>query len=203
MANQDKFIDGIQTPLFVPEQKTTVELTALSDDFDASHVGTKAYDSTLGYWVQWNGTAWVEDDSGGAPITQNNFSRTINVSAQDIAPFFSEGDVEDRLIAYVNDLDYEKLETDSDVWIKFDDAVTEVNSSVILVGSPCDFDPTLQTLTQNYYHTGSSALPVAGDYVYEDETMTTPLPIGWYSDGTKWYNSSNSIGLVNTTLDCF
>jgi len=134
--------------------------------------------------------------------TQNNFSRTINVSAQDIAPFYSEGDVEDRLIAYVNDLDYEKLETDSDVWIKFNDAVTLFNSSFVLVGDPCDFDPTLQTLPQNYYHTGSSALPETGDYVYEDEAMTTLLPIGWYSDGTKWYNIINSIGLVNTTLTC-
>lgn len=52
------------------------------------------------------------------------------------------------------------------------------------------------TYSYNYaaYHTGINAQPVAGDYVYLDQTLTTPLMA---VNGNTWYQGSKSVGYVN------
>jgi hypothetical protein len=58
------------------------------------------------------------------------------------------------------------------------------------------------TIGQTYYHSGSGAQPVNGDYVYSDSGATTVLIAGYYHfDTNKWFRITNSTGLITGTIN--
>lgn len=51
--------------------------------------------------------------------SQDNFSKTIYVIASNLAAY--TGTLEEKISQYVNSLNYEKQDTDADIWVEYDD----------------------------------------------------------------------------------
>ena len=56
-------------------------------------------------------------------VDQDNFSRVINVTCDDLSGI---GTIEEQIVEYVNSLNYNKEQTDSDIWIEYDDCTDTV-----------------------------------------------------------------------------
>lgn len=56
-------------------------------------------------------------------VDQDNFSRVINVTCDDLSGI---GTIEEQIAEYVNSLNYNKEQTDSDIWIEYDDCTDTV-----------------------------------------------------------------------------
>ena len=56
-------------------------------------------------------------------VDQDNFSRVINVTCDDLSGI---GTIEEQITEYVNSLNYNKEQTDSDIWIEYDDCTDTV-----------------------------------------------------------------------------
>ena len=106
---------------------------------------------------------------------QDNIARVIVVTSEDIAEGLGET-LEDKIAEYVNTLSYEKLATDAEIWIDYQDLgvqYTAFNVSSI-TGEAC-FAPDLSPFDNTLYHDGEGVLPVTGDTVFTDIAGTTPF----------------------------
>ena len=56
-------------------------------------------------------------------VDQDNFSRVINVTCDDLSGI---GTIDEQIAEYVNSLNYNKEQTDSDIWIEYDDCTDTV-----------------------------------------------------------------------------
>jgi hypothetical protein len=92
---------------------------------------------------------------------QNNISRTITVYESDLSGI---GTLEDQIAAYVNNLNYDKAEIDSDIWIEFiegdkNDIPADDNESVDSV-SPLIITGNATNITQNSFTLGADPIRI-------------------------------------------
>ena len=102
---------------------------------------------------------------------QDNIGRIIEVESSELP---SEGSpIKERVSEYVNDLEYEKLATDAEVWVNINEGLTSFTLS-LETSDGCGLIP--ETLTGIIrYHNGIGELPVVGDTIFTDANGTTPL----------------------------
>lgn len=99
-------------------------------------------------------------------IIQDNIAKVINVYKADLS---GEGTLEEQIVEYINSLNYEKLETDAEIWINY------VSTSVLTAflvsissGDGCS-NVNLSPYNLTLYHDGSNVYPEIGDTIYIDE----------------------------------
>jgi hypothetical protein len=80
--------------------------------------------------------------------------------------------------------DYVMQVSDSGIVSNFQQCVSLTSYSSSLVGvflANCNFNGTLNTMNQTYYHDGSGTYPTAGDTCYSDSAGTSVLAAGYYT----------------------
>jgi hypothetical protein len=121
--------------------------------------------STINEFFRWvpNGS-YEEIKIGGGE--QDNFSRTISVNVSDLS---GNGTIKEQIVEYVNTLNYDKIDTDSDIWVEYDDTpiITLTAFNVDTEGDVCNTGASEEFLT-TYYHNGAGKYPALGDIVYSD-----------------------------------
>lgn len=103
-------------------------------------------------------------------VIQDNIAKVINVYEADLS---GEGTLEEQIVEYINSLNYEKLETDAEIWINY--VSTPVLTAFLVStssGNACD-SPNLSPYNLTLYHDGSNTYPVIGDTIYIDEEGDT------------------------------
>lgn len=139
-----------------------------------------ALKGSIGEFYRWLPNNTYETISvGGASTDQDNIAKVIEVTSADIAPFMGIT-IEDRIVQYINSLNYEKLDTDAEIWINY----TEVQESLFTLfnissesGSGCP-PQVFQDIDSTAYHNGENEFPVIGDTVYSDALGEEPHPPG-------------------------
>jgi hypothetical protein len=147
--------------------------------------------NTLGVGVTNN----VAENSGQS-IDQDNLARLIKVPKNIIST--QEGDtIEEKIVAYINGLNYEKNQIDAEVWVEIYDVVL----TPFFISAPTNGCPPFPEINIPAYHNGINPLPINGDTIYEDVEGNSP-----YINNIMVVNSENEngikqgFGLINNSV---
>lgn len=125
----------------------------------------------------------------GGNVNQDNIAKVIYVYEGDLG---AGATLEERLSNYVNTLNYEKLNTDAEIWVEYSEEAKPLQS-VYIVGYGCPPNSAPDTLV---YHSGSASIPINGDILYTDIEGTITVTNAMYAAATTFEGSVEAIGTL-------